>query len=139
MGYLLDTNVLSELRRRNPDPGVLSWAAKATPLFTSALVIGEIRQGVEALRRRDTAQADRLAEWLSTVRHSYADRILPVTAEIAETWGRLTVPDPLPVIDGLLAATAQVHGLTFVTRNVKDVACTGVPVLNPFEPADPVG
>ncbi|KQV05749.1 MULTISPECIES: type II toxin-antitoxin system VapC family toxin [unclassified Kitasatospora] len=139
MGYLLDTNVLSELRRRNPDPAVLSWAAKAAPLFTSALVIGEIRQGVESLRRRDAAQADRLAEWLSTVRHSYADRILPVTAEIAETWGRLTVPDPLPVIDGLLAATAQVHGLTFVTRNVKDVARTGVSVLNPFEPADPVG
>ncbi|MFB7471228.1 type II toxin-antitoxin system VapC family toxin [Kitasatospora sp. NPDC056184] len=136
MGYLLDTNVLSELRKRKPDPAVETWAAgvRGGSLFVSVLVIGEIRQGVESIRRRDPAQGERLADWLSSVKLGYSDRILPVTQEIAEAWARLTVPDPLPVVDGLLAATAKVHGLTLVTRNTKDVARTGVPVVNPFEP-----
>ncbi|WP_030056947.1 MULTISPECIES: type II toxin-antitoxin system VapC family toxin [Streptomyces] len=135
MGFLLDTNVLSELRKRRPDPAVEAWATENQdgPMFTSSLVIGEIRQGVEQIRRRDRVQAERLAEWLLTVKRGYADRILPVTTEIAEVWARLNVPDPLPPIDGLLAATAKVHGLTLVTRNTKDVARAGVPVVNPFE------
>ncbi|MGW2398932.1 PIN domain-containing protein [Kitasatospora sp. NPDC001664] len=138
MGYLLDTNVLSELRKREPDRAVTGWlrSVGGGPVFTSALVIGEIRRGVERLRRRDPAQAERLDEWLAAIRLSYADRILPVTSEIAEAWALLTVPDPLPTGDGLLAATAKVHGLTLVTRNVKDVARTGVPVIDPFVPVD---
>ncbi|MER7756626.1 type II toxin-antitoxin system VapC family toxin [Kitasatospora sp. NPDC097643] len=134
-GFMLDTNVLSELRRREPDPAVEAWMAehRSGPMFTSALVVGEIRQGVEQIRRRDHVQAERLAEWLATVKRSYADRILPVTTEIAEAWARLNVPDPLPLIDGLLAATAKVHGLTLVTRNTKDVARAGVEVVNPFD------
>ena len=71
--------------------------------------------------------------WLARLERDYADRILPITAEVAEEWGRFNVPDPVPVIDGLLAATARVHGLTLVTRNVGDLARTGVPLLNPFE------
>ncbi len=74
-----------------------------------------------------------MEHWLGEVKHAYSDRILPVTAEIAETWGKLNAPDPVPVVDGLLAATALVHGWTLVTRNVKDVDRTGVRVLNPFE------
>ncbi|MBO1415639.1 type II toxin-antitoxin system VapC family toxin [Streptomyces sp. FH025] len=134
-GFLLDTNVLSELRKRLPDPAVEAWMVehRGGPMFTSALVIGEIRLGVEQVRRRDPAQAERLAEWLLAVKRGYADRILPVTTEIAEAWARLNVPDQLPPIDGLLAATARVHGLTLVTRNTKDVARAGVPVVNPFE------
>jgi len=96
------------------------------------LVVGEIRSGIERLRRRDPAQADELDRWLEGTNSTYTDRILPVTAEVADEWGRLNVPDPLPVVDGLLAATAKVHDLTLVTRNTTDIARTGVKVLNPF-------
>jgi hypothetical protein len=105
-------------------------------LFTSVLVVGEIRRGVERLRRRDTAQATLLDEWLSALEHQFADRVLPVTMEIAEEWGRLNVPDPLPTIDGYLAATAKVHGLTIVTRNTRDLERTGVTLLNPWLAAE---
>ena len=98
------------------------------------LVVGEIRQGIERLRRRDPSQAAVFETWLATLRRDYADRILPVTVQIADEWGRLNVPDPVPAIDGLLAATARVHGLTLVTRNTADVARTGVALLNPFAP-----
>jgi predicted nucleic acid-binding protein len=93
---------------------------------------GEIRRGVENLRRKDPVQAQVLDAWLGHV-VSFHGRILPVTQEIAETWGRLSVPDRLPVADGLLAATAIVHNLILVTRNTRDVARTGVTLLNPFD------
>lgn len=134
MTFLVDTNVVSEARRRNPDEGVRRWFA-GTPgrdLFLSVLVIGEIRQGVERLRRRDPSQAGGLDRWLAQLRDEYVDRVLPVTVEVAEAWGRFNVPDPLPAVDGLLAATAHVHGLTLVTRNTADVARTGVRLLDPF-------
>jgi toxin FitB len=136
VSYLLDTNVLSEARNPAGDANVGAWLAsvRGTELYLSVLVVGEIRQGIERLRRRDPLQAAVFAAWLATLRRDYADRILPVTADIAEEWGRLNVPDPLPAIDGLLAATAQVHGLTLVTRNTADVARTGVALLNPFAP-----
>ena len=101
-------------------------------LYLSVLVIGEIRQGIERLQRRDPIQAQAYERWLGALRTEYADRILPVTEEVAEEWGRLNAIDPLPVIDGLLAATAKVLGLTFVTRNTVDVARTGVALFNPF-------
>jgi predicted nucleic acid-binding protein len=136
MSYLLDTNVVSEARRPHGNPHVRAWLASvsAVSLFLSVLVVGEIQRGIERLRRRDPAQAAVYVAWLTTLRRDYADRILPITAEIAEEWGRINVPDPVPTIDGLLAATARVHGLTFVTRNTADVARTGVRLLNPFEP-----
>lgn len=101
-------------------------------MYLSALVVGEIRQGIVGLRRRDARQADALDRWLQELTSTYADRVLPVTTPVAEEWGRLNIPDPLPVVDGLLAATAIVHGLTVVTRNTDDVAHTGVRVFNPF-------
>jgi predicted nucleic acid-binding protein len=127
--------VVSEARKRAGDANVKRWLRQrsATELFLSVLVVGEIRAGIERLRRHDEEQAATLDGWLDVLSSDYVDRILPVTAAVAEEWGRLNVPDPLPVIDGLLAATARVHGLTFVTRNVDDVARTGVRVLDPFE------
>ena len=89
-------------------------------------------QGVESIRRRDADSAGALDRWLHDVVNEYTKRILPVDLRIAEEWGRMNVPDPLPVIDGLLAATARVHGLTLVTRNVKDMARVGIPCLDPF-------
>lgn len=137
MSFLLDTNVLSEARRRQAgDVRVKAWLSSvaSADLFTSALVVGEIRRGVERLRRKDTIQANLLDEWLATLKQQFADRVLPVTMDIAEEWGRLNVPDPLPTIDGYLAATARVHGLTLVTRNTPDLARTGVMLLNPWLP-----
>jgi predicted nucleic acid-binding protein len=133
--YLLGTNVISEIRKRNPDPQVLAWynslAAEAT--FISALTIGQIRQGIERLRRKDHEQADLLGRWLEGLRISYADHIIAVDAAVAEEWGRMNVPAPLPVVDGLLAATAKTRGLTLVTRNTADLARSGAALLNPWE------
>jgi hypothetical protein len=131
---LLDTNIISEVRKPTRNAGVQQWFAtvQAEELFLSVLVAGEIRRGIERLRRRDPAQAAVYEAWLATLRRDYADRILPVTAQIAEEWGRLNAGDPLPVIDGLLAATARVHGMLLVTRNTDDFARTGVRLLNPF-------
>ena len=134
MSFLLDTNVLSEIRKKAPDRGVATWfdSVPADKLFLSVLVIGEIRQGVARLARRDPGQAGKFEYWLTQLADSYADRIIPVSIQIADAWGRLSVPDPVPVVDGLLAATALVHDWTLVTRNVTDVAPTGVRALNPF-------
>ncbi len=133
--YLLDTNVVSELRKGpRADRNVLSWMAQQSDdtLFLSVLVIGEIRRGIESIARRDKASARALEAWTNRLIDVHNQRILPITQVIADAWGRMNVPDPLPVIDSLLAATAHVHGLTLVTRNSKDVARTGVATLNPF-------
>lgn len=135
MSYLLDTNVISEVRKPDGNQTVRAWLAaiKGVDLYLSVLVVGEIRQGIERLRRRDPAQASIYETWLTTLRKDYADRILPITIEVAEEWGRMNVPNAVPVVDGLLAATARVQGLTFVTRNTADLARTGVRLLNPFD------
>jgi predicted nucleic acid-binding protein len=132
--FLLDTNVVSEIRKQAPDAGVATWFASvpADTLFISVLVVGEIRQGIERLAHRDPAQADIFERWLSQLVDGYGDRLVPITASIAQAWGRLNVPDPLPVVDGLMAATALVHDWTLVTRNVSDVRSAGVRLLNPF-------
>jgi hypothetical protein len=114
---------------------VSAWfrAAAGEEKFLSVLSIGEIRRGIDTIRRRDERSAQKLEVWLARLRAEFTARILIVSEQIAETWGRLMVPDPLPVVDSMLAATAIVHGLTLVTRNVEDVRRTGVPFLNPFE------
>jgi hypothetical protein len=137
MTYLIDTNVISELRRREPDPHVLDWyqAAPSARLFLSALTIGEIRLGIERLRRKDGAQAQALESWLSGLSTAFADHIIGIDAQAAQEWGRMNVPDPLPVIDGLLAASAKVRGWTLVTRNTANLARCGVTLVNPFQPS----
>lgn len=134
MSFLLDTNILAELRKPRPHRGVMSWfeAAEGSQLHLSVLVAGEIQQGVARLQARDPRRAAAYDTWLQTLRREYAERLLPVTEEIALEWGRLNAGDPLPVLDGFLAATARVHDLTIVTRNVRDFARTEVAVLNPF-------
>jgi predicted nucleic acid-binding protein len=134
VAFLLDTNVVSEIRKPRPDPNVQAWLASVpeADLHLSVLVVGEIRQGVERLRRREPARAAPYEAWLSELARRFADRLVPVTVEVCEEWGRLNVPDPLPVVDGLMAATAKVRGWTFVTRNVADLARTDVRLLDPF-------
>ena len=136
MSYLLDTNVVSELRKRDPNPDVLAWYATVTSaeLFLSVLTIGEIRLGIERLRRKDELQADVLEQWLRGLHVTYQDHLIEVDADVAEEWGWLNVLDPLPVIDGLLAASAKIRGWTLVTRNTADLQRSGVALLNPFEP-----
>ena len=134
MSFLLDTNVISEVRKPDGNQTVRAWlaAVKGVDLYLSVLVVGEIRQGIERLYRRDPAQASIYETWLAMLRQDYADRILPITIEVAEEWGRMNVPNAMPVVDGLMAATARVQGLTFVTRNTGGLARTGVRLLNPF-------
>jgi len=133
--FLLDTNVISELRKRDrAHPNVVSWVTR-TPveeIATSVIVLAEIRRGIELKRRRYPKQAAALDHWFATMRAGLGDRVLPVDEPVAETWATLGIPDPLPLIDGLLAATAKVHGLTLVTRNVHDIARAGVDQLDPF-------
>jgi predicted nucleic acid-binding protein len=102
-------------------------------MFLSVLTIGEIRKGVESIRRRDPESAGVLDAWLAELVEGNAARILLVDRSIAEEWGRMNVPDPLPVVDGLLAATARVHDLTLASRNVKEVARTGIRCVDPFQ------
>jgi toxin FitB len=137
-GFLLDTNILSELRKGNRcHAGVKKWFAEtaAEDLFLSVLVLGEIRQGIERIRPRDQPQAGALERWLGRISTGFSDRLLPVDERVADRWGRLGARQPVPVIDALLAATALVHDLTLVTRDVTSVAHTGVRLLNPFLPS----
>ena len=134
MTYLLDTNVLSETRKRRPAAGVASWIAATPPglLHVSVLTMGEIGQGIARIRGRgDREQASALERWLRDLEAGFGDRVLPVTLPVAAAWGRQQYAQPLPVIDALIAATARVHGMTVVTRNVNDFELAGVPVLNP--------
>jgi predicted nucleic acid-binding protein len=135
VSYLIDTNVISELRKADrADRKVVSWFAGLADeeVFLSALTLGEIRRGIESIRRRDPKAAGVLEGWLGRVTAQHDDRILPIDRAIAEEWGRMNVPDPLPVVDGLLAATAKVVGLTLATRNTADIERTGVSCVNPF-------
>jgi predicted nucleic acid-binding protein len=134
--WLIDTNVISEVRKGDRcHPGVAEWyrRVEAKELYLSVLVLGEIRKGVEAARKRDPAKAASLARWLEGLPARFPDRILPVDQEVAQTWGTMAAIRPLPAIDGLLAATAKVHRLTLVTRNKAHVTGLGAEVLDPFE------
>jgi len=137
--FLLDTNVVSELRKARTgraDPRVTAWASTipARDLFLSVIVIQELEIGILQVERRDTAQAALLRTWLEDhVLPSFSDRLLPVDAAVARRSARLHVSDPRPYRDGLMAATALVRGMTVVTRNVADFATTGVSLLNPWD------
>jgi predicted nucleic acid-binding protein len=133
--YLIDTNVISELRKgERADPGVTSWFADVADeeVYLSVLTLGEIRRGIESIRGRDPEAGGALESWLGRISEAHGDRVLPIDRSIAEEWGRMNVPDPLPVVDGLLAATAKVTGLTVATRNSDDFARSGVSFVNPF-------
>jgi toxin FitB len=135
--FLIDTNVISELRKRDrADANLRTWfdEHRDDEFWLSVLVVGELRRGVELIGRRDEAAASKLLAWLETTLSDFEDRILPFTLAIGQRWGRLSVPDPVPVIDGLLAATALEHDLALLTRNVDDVKRTGAVVVNPFAP-----
>jgi predicted nucleic acid-binding protein len=135
MKFLLDTNIISEIRRRErAHPKVAHWVGR-TPveeIGTSVMVLAEIRRGIELKRRSDPEQAKSLDQWYSQMRARLGDRVLPIDEPVAETWSLIGIRTPLPLIDGLLAATAKVHGLTLVTRNVADFPVAGLSLLNPF-------
>jgi predicted nucleic acid-binding protein len=136
MAFLLDTNVISELRkRRRNDSKVQVWLSSvpSDDLFTSVIVIGEIRRGIEKIRPADPVFASRLELWLHALQSDYQGRLLSITEEIAEFWGTLCPNDPLPEPDGLIAATALYHGMTLVTRNVEHVQRSGVNLLDPWQ------
>ena len=135
MSYLLDSNVLSELRRKTPDAAVLEWFARrpASTLYLSVLTFGELRKGIEGVP--DAKRRMALTDWLETdLPAFFAGRILPVDAQVADRWGRLlsAAGRPLPAIDSLLAASAAQHGLSMVTRNSRDFADLGLDVINPW-------
>jgi len=136
--YLVDTNVISEARKRSgANKGVRRFFKQAvdeeTPVFLSVVTVGELRRGVEWIRHRgDVRQANRLEKWLTAVLADYRDNILDINPDIAQLWGRLRVPHPEHALDKLIAATALIYDLTIVTRNHKDFVKTGVKVLNPF-------
>ena len=136
MSYLLDTNVVSELRKPNRDRRVASWfeQVESSDLYLSVLVAGEVRQGIERLRRRgDADQASVFEQWLAELKEGFADRLLPISTVVAERWGQLNAVKPLPVIDGLLAATAIEHDLTLVTREGRGLASSGARLLDPWQ------
>lgn len=133
MSFLLDTNAVSEIRRGR-DQWVRAWVSEVADaeLHLSVLTLGEIRKGIELLRDRDPAQAEVFASWLNELRTRFADRIVPIDDRVAEEWGRLNAAAPRNTIDGLIAATARIRGLTVVTRNTDDFEGCGVPLLNPW-------
>ena len=136
--YLVDTNVISEARKRSKaNKGVQDFfklvTSERTPVFVSVVTVGELRRGMELIRHRgDTRQAARLEKWLEKLLVKYQDFILDFDKNIAQLWGRLRVPHPENALDKQIAATALIHDLTVVTRNHKDFTKTGVRTLNPF-------
>ena len=136
MSLLLDTNIVSELRKGNrTNPRVRAWfeSVADTDLHLSVLVVGELRRGIERVRAKDAKQAAALERWLLRLTREYADRILPIDRRVAEQWGRFSSERNGSPVDVLMAATAFVHELVLVTRNTRDVAWTGVACMNPFE------
>ena len=133
--YLLDTNILSETRRKQSDQRVIEFlsATDASALYISVLTLGELRKGVALKKRIDPDTAKRLAHWVDGLGYSFADRILGIDAATATVWGELSAQRPRPVIDTLLAATAIAHDLVLVTRNTADVQDTKVNLLNPWK------
>lgn len=135
MSYLIDTNIISEVRKGDRcDSNVAAWYETSgdSELYLSVLVLGDIRRGIELARPRNPVKAQALEVWLAAVGNAFGERVLPIDKEVADEWGRMASSRSIPVIDGLLAATAKVHRMTLVTRNESDVAGLGAKVLNPF-------
>jgi toxin FitB len=140
VSFLIDTNVVSELKRgRNAAAAVATWftALPAEQVFTSVVVLGEIRRGIELLARRDKRQAEMLERWYASMRRQLGSRVLPVDEPVMMTWSRISVPDPLPAYDGLIAATALVHGMMVATRNTADFRRVGVIAVDPWSDEPP--
>jgi predicted nucleic acid-binding protein len=140
VSFLVDTNVVSELKRgRNAAVAVAAWFASvpAEQIFTSVVVLGEIRRGIERIARRDKPQADMLERWYAAMRHRLGSRVLPVDEPVMMMWSRISVPDPLPAYDGLIAATALVHNMTVATRNTADFRRVGVIAIDPWSEQRP--
>jgi hypothetical protein len=138
-GLLIDTNVVSELRKGDrAERSVRAWfdRERATEMWLSVLTVGELRRGGALIERRDPDAGASIDAWLDSLVADYEDRILPITERIAERWALITVPDPLPVLDALLAATAIEHDLVLATRNTEDVERSGVRLVNPFISSD---
>lgn len=136
MNVLVDSNVVSELRRgEKAEPRVRAWFTALMPqsVFTSVIVLGEIRRGIELMARHDKAQAEALERWYGGVREQLGDRVLAVDEPVMNLWARISVPDMLPAYDGLIAATALSHGLVVATRDTDDFRRVGVQVINPWE------
>lgn len=133
--YLLDTVILSELRKRNRDPGVVRWleGCRQGDLFVSVISLGEVERGIAKQKRLASVFADRLTAWLERTVMVYGERILPVTASVARRWGRLTFDLGRIDADVLIGATALDHGLAVATRNVKHFEAIGVSIVNPFD------
>ncbi|MGH2880379.1 MAG: type II toxin-antitoxin system VapC family toxin [Solirubrobacteraceae bacterium] len=140
MSVLLDTNVVSEIRRGR-DANVAAWARtwEDVDLYLSVLSVGEIRKGIERLRGRDPRQAEVFATWLGDLHERFGDRILPVDTDVADDWGRLNAQAERKTVDSLIAATARVHDFTVATRNTADFDDCDVRLLNPWQspPAPP--
>jgi toxin FitB len=135
VALLIDTNIISEIQKGwNGNVEVQRWyeGVDRHDIFVSVLVVGELKIGIERLRRRNAEQAQVLEQRMKRLEILMGERILPVTQAIVERWAQYNVPDPIPVIDGLIAATAAEHDLILVTRNVKDIERTGVRYLNSF-------
>ena len=138
MTYLIDTNIISEVRKGSRcDARASAWYASIADedLFLSTRVLGEIRKGIELARPRDSGKAAALERWLREVETAFDGRVLGIDNAVSNQWGRMSAIRPVPAIDGLLAATALANGLTLVTRNDSDVAGLGATVLNPFKGA----
>ena len=136
MKYLLDTNIISEIRKGpRCHPNVAAWYSnlEEESLYLSVMVLGEIRKGIEGLRSRDSRKANELDLWLEQLQTSFQSQILPVDIAISQEWGRFSSLHTVPIVDGLLAATATAHGLVLVTRNTRDFADLGIQLINPFE------
>jgi toxin FitB len=133
--YLLDTNVLSETRRRQADARVLAFlsGAESSGLYISVLTLGELRKGIVMKERSDADAAKKLAHWVDGLEYSFAERILGIDPAIAKLWGEWSAQRPRPVIDTLLAATAVVHDLTLVTRNRSDVLDLPLHIFDPWK------
>ena len=135
MSFLVDTNVISEIRKgQGANPGVRRWwtGAEESEIFLSVLVVGEICRGIEKIRPKDRNRAAVLENWLQVLQREFGDRLLPVDLKVEHAWGSMSQGKTLPVVDGLLAATAVAANLTLVTRNTRNMKHLGVSLLNPF-------
>jgi predicted nucleic acid-binding protein len=132
--YLVDTNVLSEARRGTKEARIWLRSVDAAAIYLSVITLGEIMKGIVLKIRTDARAAAALTTWLEQLRHDHGDRILPISDRVALEWGRLAAERPRGMADGLIAATAAVHGKIIVTRNVEDFSDTRLSVINPWNP-----